>query len=55
MSKQFYQSGTASALSSSAMARKSGLSDPSLRRQVFGKIQPMEQPGLIARLFSRQF
>jgi|GEM_PF-1725388 len=51
MSKQHYQSGTSSALSRSAMARKAGLSDPSLRRQVYGKIQPMEQPGLFARLF----
>jgi hypothetical protein len=28
-------------------------SDASLRRQVHGPIQPMEEPGLLARLFRR--
>lgn len=53
MSKQLYQSGTASALSKSAFSRKTVLADPSMRRQLYGKIQPMEEPGIFARLFSR--
>ncbi|QZH75834.1 MAG: hypothetical protein JY451_04385 [Erythrobacter sp.] len=30
------------------------MSDPSLRLAAFGRIQPMEQPGLLERLFSRR-